>query len=90
MTITKQQIKDVNSIIEEIAENYFETPQEYENGKSYQMRWADCVDHAKDDFCDDVKGYMEEKGYDLTAEECADLDIYAMNYVTTKTIRENV
>lgn len=88
MEITNKVIYDVNMIINDIAEDYYQDTQYDDDGHAFDMRWTDCVDHAKDDFIADVKGYMDCAGYELTPNDVEQIEDYAWKYVNVNTINE--
>lgn len=86
MKITKQLQKDINKVICIIAEGYFEK-KNYDSEEDYT--WEQSIDHAHDDFQEDVKGWMACVGHeDLTDEQANEISDYAWNNVNWQTIRD--
>lgn len=77
MELTEQVKKDINLAVNRIAEGYQQETQYDDDGHAYDMRWADCVQHGVEDFRDDIKGNMLLMDYELTDEECDQIDEYA-------------
>ena len=90
MEMTQKMIKDVNQIINDRAESYFEELQEDDEGHLFQMNWQDCIEQAKDDLNYDPSRYLRDKDYELTDGQYREIADWAYKNVTWETIKENV